>query len=178
LKGDLARTYFYMVTAYDDKVSGWSCEHLDGSKYPALNAWSVALFLKWSAQDPVSQKEIDRNNAIYGIQHNRNPFIDHPELAEYIWGAHKTEPWALTSAVNEVKINFTLSPNPVQNELTINTDETNLTYTVYNLNGQTLLQNQLDLSSTIPVDQLKNGMYLLQLKSGNRKTIQKFIVNK
>lgn len=95
LKGDLARTYFYMVTAYEDKVSGWSSEHLDGTKYPALNTWSVALFLKWNAEDPVSQKEIDRNNIIYSdFQHNRNPFIDHPDLAEYIWGSKKGQPWS------------------------------------------------------------------------------------
>ena len=95
LKGDLARTYFYMVTAYEDRVSGWSSEHLDGTSYPALNAWSVALLLKWNAQDPVSQKEIDRNNAIYtNFQHNRNPFIDHPEFAEYIWGTKKGQAWS------------------------------------------------------------------------------------
>jgi len=178
MKGDFARTYFYMVTAYDDKVAGWSSPHLAGNSYPAFTDWTIAMFLKWNSEDPVGPRERARNEAVYGIQHNRNPFIDHPELAEYIWGAHKGEPWSLTSAVDEIKINFTLSPNPVQNELTINTEETNLTYIVYNLNGQTLIQNQLDLNSTIPVDQLKNGMYLLQLKSGNRKTIQKFIVSK
>jgi len=178
MKGDFARTYFYMVTAYDDKVAGWSSPHLAGNSYPAFTDWTIAMFLKWNSEDPVGPRERARNEAVYGIQHNRNPFIDHPELAEYIWGTHKGEPWSLTSAVDEIKINFTLSPNPVQNELTINTEETNLTYIVYNLNGQTLIQNQLDLNSTIPVDQLKNGMYLLQLKSGNRKTIQKFIVSK
>ena len=100
-KGDLARTYFYMVTAYEDKVTGWNSEHLDGAKFPALNAWSVALFLKWNAQDPVSQKEINRNNTIYAdFQHNRNPFIDHPELAEYIWGNKKGQTWTLGNINN------------------------------------------------------------------------------
>ena len=44
-------------------------------------------------QDPVSQKEIDRNNAVYEFQHNRNPFIDYPELAEYIWGDQQNTGW-------------------------------------------------------------------------------------
>jgi len=178
LKGDFARTYFYMVTAYDDKVASWVSDQLAGNQYPALTAWSVSLFLKWNSQDPVSTKEIDRNNAVYDIQHNRNPFIDHPELAEYIWGTHKGESWSLTSAIDEVKIAFSISPNPVQNELSVQSDEANLSYIIYNLDGQVLLENQLNLSKSISVDQLPNGMYLLQLKSGNRKTIHKFSINK
>lgn len=177
-KGDFARTYFYMVTAYDDKVASWTSDQLAGNKYPALSPWSVTLLLKWNSQDPVSEKEIARNNAVYGIQNNRNPFIDHPELAEYIWGTHNGELWSLVSAVDQVKIKFSVSPNPVQNELTIRSDDENLNYTIYNLRGQTLMQNQLDITHTIPVSNLDNGMYLLQLESGSRKTIQKFIVNK
>ena len=53
----------------------------------------MKLLLKWHREDPVSQKEIDRNDAVYAYQHNRNPFIDHPELAEHIWGDHKTTGW-------------------------------------------------------------------------------------
>ncbi len=177
-KGDFARTYFYMVTSYDDKVANWVSDQLAGNSYPALSSWSVSLLLKWTRQDPVSTKEINRNNAVYGIQHNRNPFIDHPELAEYIWGTHKGEAWSLSAGVDAVKIYFSISPNPVQNELSIQCDEANPAYTIYNLNGQVLLQNQLGLNHTIRLDQLQNGMYLLQLQVDNRKTIQKFVVNK
>lgn len=177
-KGDFARTYFYMVTAYDDKVAAWVSDQLAGNKYPALSAWSVTLLLKWNAQDPVSAKEIDRNNAVYGIQNNRNPFIDHPELAEYIWGSHKGEQWSTVTAIDDVKIKFSISPNPVQDELTIQSDDQDLSYTIYNLRGQSLMKNQLDVSHSISVDNLENGMYLLQLKSGDKKTIQKFIVNR
>jgi len=177
-KGDFARTYFYMVTAYDDKVSTWVSDQLAGNQYPALSTWSVALFLKWNSQDPVSTKEINRNNAVYGIQANRNPFIDHPELAEYIWGSKKGQLWSLTSGVDEVKIEFSISPNPVQNELNINTNESDLSYSIFNLNGQVLSQSALNISRSIPVNQLQNGMYLLQLRAGSRKSIQKFIINR
>jgi endonuclease I len=85
-KGDLARTYFYMATAYNDKISSWSCDMLAGNNYPAYSDWAVNLLLKWTRQDPVSKKETDRNDAVYAFQKNRNPFIDYPELAEYIWG--------------------------------------------------------------------------------------------
>lgn len=85
-KGDLARNYFYMATAYEDRIATWSSDMLDGSSYPAYAQWAVTMLLRWAKEDPVSQKEIDRNNAVYGIQHNRNPYIDFPGLEQYVWG--------------------------------------------------------------------------------------------
>jgi hypothetical protein len=59
---------------------------LNGTAFPAFSTWAKNMLLEWSKQDPVSQKEIDRNNDVYNLyQHNRNPFIDHPEYAELIW---------------------------------------------------------------------------------------------
>ena len=176
-KGDFARTYFYMVTAYDDKVATWVSDQLAGNQYPALSTWSVALFLRWNSMDRVSDKETNRNEAVYGIQGNRNPFIDHSELAEFIWGSRKGEPWSLTSAVDDLKIDFTLSPNPVRNQLTISSDEPDLSYSIFNLNGQLLQENDLHGNEVISVDNLESGMYLIQLKSGNCRTVQKFIVS-
>ena len=99
-KGDFARSYFYMVTRYENVVMNWSSAMLDGSKYPAFTTWSKNMLLEWHRQDPVSQKEIDRNNAIYNnFQHNRNPFIDHPEYAECIWASCSTDqPVSFTSS--------------------------------------------------------------------------------
>ncbi|MCU6769371.1 endonuclease [Barnesiella propionica] len=86
-KGDFARMYMYIVTCYQDYawLSLGRNMFTDGI-YPTLNKYSQDLLLKWHRQDPVSQKEVDRNNAIYSFQNNRNPFIDYPSLAEYIWG--------------------------------------------------------------------------------------------
>ena len=85
-KGDLARTYFYMSTRYYTEDNGWpGSEATIGSQ---LKPWALAMMLQWDSQDPVSQKETERNNAVYLIQHNRNPFIDHPEFAQEIWGAN------------------------------------------------------------------------------------------
>ncbi len=97
-KGDFARTYFYMVTAYNTKIKSWSSEMLDGTTYPGFTTWAVNMLLNWNALDPVSQKEVDRNEAVYAKQKNRNPFIDHPELADYIWGSKKTTAWTEGSA--------------------------------------------------------------------------------
>ena len=104
-KGDFARTYFYMVTCYEEKLPDWYTNYgvggsgdtkegvmatLDGNTYPGLSTWQLEMLMKWSKNDPVSaDKETPRNNAVYTIQNNRNPFIDYPGLEEYIWGSLK-----------------------------------------------------------------------------------------
>lgn len=93
-KGDFARSYFYMAACYNNRIASWHSDMLAGNSYPAFREWAVELLLKWDRQDPVSQKEIDRNEAVYSRQHNRNPFIDHPELAQYIWGDKKNLVWS------------------------------------------------------------------------------------
>lgn len=99
-KGDFARTYFYMVTCYENNLSSWTKgqEHtLDGSKYPAFQTWQLNMLMKWAENDPVDNpiaKETPRNTAVYSIQGNRNPFIDYPGLENYIWGAYKEIPFS------------------------------------------------------------------------------------
>ncbi len=86
-KGDIARTFFYMVTCYQDyQWKNNAVNMLNQNTYPVFQDWAIKMLLEWHRQDPVSQKETDRNNAVYKVQKNRNPFIDYPELAEYIWG--------------------------------------------------------------------------------------------
>lgn len=95
-KGDFARIYFYMVTCYKSVVGTWpGCDQLDyaTNNYKAFSSWSMQLLLEWHRADPVSQKEISRNEAVYSEQGNRNPFVDHPELAEYIWGVKQNSDW-------------------------------------------------------------------------------------
>lgn len=92
-KGDFARTYFYMAACYNSRIASWSSDMLDGTSYPAFTGWAQDMLMRWHRADIVSEKEIDRNDAVYEYQKNRNPFIDHPELAEHIWGDKKTEPW-------------------------------------------------------------------------------------
>ncbi len=92
-KGDFARTYFYMATCYNDRIQSWSSDMLNGTSYPAFSSWAQNMLLEWHRKDLVSKKETDRNDAVYSYQKNRNPFIDHPELAEHIWGNKKNIPW-------------------------------------------------------------------------------------
>ncbi len=104
-KGDFARTYFYMVTCFEEKLPDWYVNYgvnnsnaetknavmatLDGKTYPGLSSWQLEMLMKWAKKDPVSEKETNRNMAVYDIQQNRNPFIDYPGLEEYIWGDKK-----------------------------------------------------------------------------------------
>ena len=110
-KGDFARAYFYMATCYGKDLNGnpdsqfsayngWRLDNKDvGSRYAMQNDtylefqdWEIEVLIQWHRQDPVSSKEIDRADAVNNFQHNRNPFIDYPCLAEYIWGNKKGEP--------------------------------------------------------------------------------------
>ncbi|WP_299224536.1 endonuclease [uncultured Psychroserpens sp.] len=86
-KGDIARIYFYFVTRYEDQISAWnSYPMFDGSSDKALADPFLNILITWHQNDPVSQKEIDRNNNIfYNHQNNRNPFVDHPEFVALIW---------------------------------------------------------------------------------------------
>ena len=95
-KGDFARTYFYMVTCYKNELPSWPGSpqlNYTANKYKAFSTWSINMLMEWTRLDPVSEKEIKRNEAVYAKQHNRNPFIDHPELAEYIWGNMQGKVW-------------------------------------------------------------------------------------
>ncbi len=93
-KGDFARTYFYMATRYEDIISGWHSNDLNAeailqaNSFPVFEDWFKNMLISWHNADPVSQKEIDRNNAVYtSYQHNRNPYIDHPEYVHQVWGS-------------------------------------------------------------------------------------------
>lgn len=92
-KGDFARTYFYMVTCYETSLVSWgkAGSTINGTTYPSFTTWALNMLLEWSRNDPVSDIEIARNDAVCAIQHNRNPFIDYPGLEDYIWGDKKND---------------------------------------------------------------------------------------
>ncbi|MXO05380.1 endonuclease [Flavobacterium sp. HBTb2-11-1] len=85
-KGDIARMYFYFATRYENTVAGYSFPMFNGSSNQVFTTAFLNMLLAWHAQDPVSAREIARNNAVYARQNNRNPFIDHPEYVNQIWG--------------------------------------------------------------------------------------------
>lgn len=113
-KGDFARTYFYMVACYrktnfTQSTNGSVAFTYSNSK-ANLTTYSINLFLKWHRQDPVSQKELDRNDNVYALQKNRNPFIDYPDLAEYIWGDKKGQALNISTLTNAYDANTPTEP--------------------------------------------------------------------
>lgn len=96
-KGDFARVYFYFATRYMTRMSNYTSGTgnvvFTASTYLGLTNWAINQLLEWHRNDPVGTLETRRNDAVYGIQKNRNPFVDYPELVEYIWGNKKGSVW-------------------------------------------------------------------------------------
>lgn len=85
-KGDIARMYFYFATRYENTVAGYSYPMFNNTSNQVFTTAFLNMLLTWHQQDPVSAREIERNNAIYARQGNRNPFIDNPNYVNLIWG--------------------------------------------------------------------------------------------
>lgn len=179
-KGDFARGYFYMVTAYENKVASWQTinsdnqpTNLNGTSYPAFNSWSITLLLKWSEEDPVSSKEINRNNIIYNnFQHNRNPFIDHPELAEYIWGNKMGQDWTLSST--GTKNTLVISKHTIisQTKNIIAKDLNNEDICIYDVSGRQIYSGK-NISGDCTINNLNSGIYIIRINDDIQKAIVK-----
>jgi len=97
-KGDFARTYFYMATRYENVISSWYSNSteanavLQNNNFPVFETWFLNMLGEWHVQDPVSAKETARNDAVYTLQGNRNPYIDNPQYVYSVWGVGATGP--------------------------------------------------------------------------------------
>jgi hypothetical protein len=128
-KGDFARSYFYISTIYQDLAPLFNSPMLQNNSYPVWQRWGLDLLLKWHAQDPVSEKELKRNEEVYKIQGNRNPFIDFPALVNYIWGADtvsvfpfpaETEAFLVTPRPgNRLDMGVTLTNNTISRSMSL-----------------------------------------------------------
>ncbi|MBI1780064.1 MAG: endonuclease [Sphingobacteriales bacterium] len=182
-KGDIARIILYVVTRYQSQLPAWKSnanadDILDGTTFPSLDPWVINLFIKWHNQYPVSQKEIDRNNAVYDIQGNRNPFIDHPEYVAAIWQC-ATPATEISLQNNFIK----LYPNPVSNT-TINVQmnesiATGVQAQVIDLNGKLITTTTIAAgikTFSLPAESLSNGRYFVKFVTKKGTTTKSFIV--
>lgn len=100
-KGDIARMVFYFVTRYESRMADFGTGNmLANNTYPSLQDWELQVLLTWAAQDAVSPEEIARNNASYVFQGNRNPYIDHPEWVQAVWGTTSSDTQVPTAPAN------------------------------------------------------------------------------
>ncbi|WBV59876.1 endonuclease [Chryseobacterium camelliae] len=134
-KGDVARMILYFVTRYETQLSGFSSGNMLGSSaFPGLQTWELNQLLAWNTLDPVSPAEIGRNNASYTYQGNRNPYIDHPEYVDQIWGTPVVDNQAPTSPTNLAASNPT--SNSISLSWTAATDNVGVAgYDIYFSNG-------------------------------------------
>ncbi|MEZ5047538.1 MAG: endonuclease [Chitinophagaceae bacterium] len=170
-KGDIARNYFYMSTRYMGEDASWyNWEMANGAD---LTPEAITLLLSWHHLDPVSQKEIDRNNAIYSIQGNRNPFIDYPQFVDCIWGNSD----CTYLPVKDIKIaTLKIYPNPVQDVLQIEGLQEKINRKcVYSVDGR-MVKQIYDSESTVDLQNLSTGIYYLEVatdKTIYRQTFSK-----
>jgi len=182
VKGDVARMIFYMAVRYEGLDGYVDLELTEtalplGDNTPFLGVQSTLL--QWHREDPVDDFERNRNDIIYNsYQQNRNPFIDHPELAEYLWGNNTNDNWSNILSTPEFKENVIhLFPNPVQDILTIKGLTNDAKISIYDPLGKSVLsftanteQNTTDLSAL-------QGLYILKLTTNDYTIAKKIIVD-
>lgn len=176
-KGDIARSLLYFITRYEDQLQGFDFNDVnnpqDGSKNRGFDQWYINLLLLWHQNDPVSPKELARNNYAYVYQKNRNPYIDHPEYVTMIWTSTLS-----TQDLASFEKTLSVYPNPVRNgEMNVSGYGLNdvKTMQIYSIDGkliQTINQNFKNDRKIILKNNTK-GNYIL--KAENQSV--KFIVN-
>ncbi|MFT4062399.1 MAG: endonuclease [Edaphocola sp.] len=179
-KGDLARTYFYMSTRYYGEDAGW--ENWASANGAELQQWTIDMLLEWHQKDPVSTKETERNNAIYAIQHNRNPFIDYPEFANCIWSNTVcNNPTSLVEwqLANQTKV----YPNPAGSHLNIDLSGIDVQETIavdlWSVTGILIYHKDLEARRhkiEIQLAPAAKGIYMLRLKASSGVAFKKVLV--
>lgn len=161
-KGDIARAYFYVSTRYYSQDGGWdNWEMANGAD---LKPWAKQMLLEWHRMDPVSAKEIARNEAVYRIQGNRNPYIDHPELAECVFGTADCTDYLSSPAV-ALNQYFDIYPNPASSIIHITYHKLfkQINCKIFDMLGRELISIQsLKQDSPIDIQFLSSGNYTLQ----------------
>lgn len=157
-KGDFARTFFYMATRYYGEDAGWTgSDMVTGSQ---MKPWALKMLMEWDIADPVSQKEKERNEAVYLIQGNRNPFIDNQAYSNLIWGTQ--------SGINDSKIDkyiIKVWPNPAKEYVTIDLPDSfteGYEIKIIDIAGRILLdKTAFGKPVTIILDGIQTGYYFL-----------------
>ena len=168
----MARAVFYMAVRYNalDVVNGNPPDTTVGQ------LGDLASLLAWNHSDPSDDFEMNRNNYIYTWQVNRNPFIDHPGLADYIWGTHVGEPWSATLSTPDVNaLQVLLYPNPANDYLYIDGVQDRGQLEVYTITGQKVKTLDFEGTTKVFLD-LSSGMYITKITSDNKTVVKKLLI--
>jgi hypothetical protein len=171
-KGDVARALFYMAVRYNglSVVNGNPTENILGQ------IGDLTTLLNWNQLDPSDDFEMNRNNYVYTWQVNRNPFIDHPNLADYIWGTHAGEPWFSNLTTNESVINsITVYPNPVKGNFNVSGISESTQLQVFNSLGINILDTRISMDTSFQCN-WETGVYFIKITSDSVHAIKRILV--
>lgn len=172
-KGDVARAVFYMAIRYN----ALSVVNGDIPDTTVGQLGDLASLLTWNTLDPRDDFEMNRNNFIYTWQVNRNPFIDFPNLADYIWGANAGQQWFSTlNVVNFNEVNVTVYPNPTSDYITISGLTSKGELELYNNLGMSVFTSDVENAQPIPLS-ISAGIYFAKISSEGKSINKKIIVN-
>tara|TARA_B100000073_G_C23719019_1_gene566958 strand:- start:426 stop:1559 length:1134 start_codon:yes stop_codon:yes gene_type:complete len=183
VKGDIARILFYMVIRYDPGVdhenNTFDLELVDyttpNNTDPILG--KLSSLLEWHVSDPVDDFEINRNEIIFGFQENRNPFIDHPNLVNFLWGENVGQNWNENLSFNNISFenDLTVFPNPSTGILNFTEELQNEKIEIFSLTGQKIYERQVTNINSIKLN-LNTGIYLLKISNNLRVKNSKIII--
>jgi endonuclease I len=180
VKGDIARMLFYMAVryeGYDLYLDLELSENILPSNDNAPLHAVLSTLIEWHRNDPVDAWEQNRNDIIYySYQKNRNPFIDHPEIVEHLWGNQVGVEWnsLLFSLADNTISNFIIYPSAVSEVLFIkNSTNSFVDVVVYNLLGKKVLFEKN--TNTLDVRELPKGVYIIQITNDLIKINKKFV---
>ena len=174
-KGDFARGYFYMTTRYYSEDAGWSSS--DATNKATILPWQMNVLLQWNQQDPVSAKEIARNDSIYyKYQNNRNPFIDNPQWADSIW----TIDASVFVKELELQHSFSVFPNPANHSFQIinkTNHNTNVNLKITSITGAMIEEKVISLQESVSIncEDWAKGIYIISLSSEHSVSNIKFV---
>jgi len=173
VQGDAACIIFYMATRYEGENGEPDLKVVDylpakGDKSPVHGKLSTLLI--WNKRDTVDSFERHRNDVVYSYQHNRNPFIDHPEFVNRIWGSDSI----VSGIVNPQAQLISIYPNPASGILHFNHAE-NMTKVLFTHEGSMLRQST---SSSMDLHDLSSGMYMVVFKDREGRIVRRMKVVK
>jgi endonuclease I len=174
--GDVARACFYMAVRFNglNVLNGSPTESVGAN--PSGNIGDLATLLAWNVSDARDDYEMNRNNYVQTWQHNRNPFIDYPLLANYIFGANYGQPWfaALASEsfdVSEVKV----YPNPAAEHIFISGLFVTSKVEIFSVSRVKVFEKNINEDQMIPID-FQTGMYFVKISNEDKQIVKKIIV--
>jgi len=172
-KGDVARSVLYLAVRYN------GLEVVDDpapDPYVVGQLGDLATILDWHRNDPPDDFEMNRNNIVYNWQFNRNPFIDQPDLVEYIWGTNVGDTWSQPLGIDDVNtLDVRLYPNPASNKIYLKGILGEAKVGLFSVDGREVFTGNITGNSEIDLN-ISSGLYLLKITSENRSTTKKIII--